>query len=406
MVRVFMLFCMISLSGCSVVNTLRMKSANDDIVPLWAKAQSIQHFDATYIGHKPYITVNANGQDLLFLIDTGASFSILFDTEKGKNVSSTKGYELSVGGWGEGASTPAYQTVINTLMLGNITFSDVKVAYIPLSESHYYHTPQEARFDGVLGHDILRHFSWRFDKQSGVISASREPLLPIANHVAIPFTTFWGKLSIPASVHFNSEHQYEREVVIDTGSRHYFKLNTAFIKNNDITLPQTVSAADFGMNGKAMHHRFTLDKLVIGELTFNNVKSNVIKSDDEDDWWIIGSALINQYVSIIDYHTSQFALQPYENGVFRSQYNLSGLEIRKLIDGNFVVRHVADGFAAKDENIEVGDVITEINQIPAQSLSEEEWLSIANLDIPLSLCFESKRCVTLPMNHIDGYSNL
>ena len=89
MVRVFMLLCMISLSGCSVVNTLRMKSANDDIVPLWAKAQSIQHFDATYIGHKPYITVNANGQDLLFLIDTGASFSILFDKMKlGDKISS------------------------------------------------------------------------------------------------------------------------------------------------------------------------------------------------------------------------------------------------------------------------------------------------------------------------------
>ena len=406
MVRLLLLLTLLGLSGCSVVNTLRMKSANDDILPSWPASQTLERFDAHYIGHKPYISVDANGQSLLFLIDTGASFTILFDTEKGRRVATQKGYELSVGGWGDGARTPAYQTNIETFNLGNVAFKNVKAAFIPLSESQYYHSEEEAVFDGVLGHDILRHFAWTFDKKAGVISASKTPILQAHSRGAIPFETFLGKLSIPVSVQFDQNHQYRREIVIDTGSRHYFKLNTAFIDNQDIRLPVSVTAADFGMSGRAQHQRFTLKQLTIGDNILNNVKTNVIESDDEDDWWIIGSALMNQYVSIIDYHTSQFGLLPYEGHTFSSLYNLSGIELRKLRDGNFIVRYVSPEFAAANLDVAIGDRVARVNEHDASALSEEDWLFIANQPTPIALCLTDNRCMTIPMSHITGYSGL
>ena len=74
------------LGGCSVANTLRMMNANSDIEPVLPTNdhnEFQQSLPAVYIGEKPYIKVQANEQEeLLFLIDTGASFTMLFDTEK------------------------------------------------------------------------------------------------------------------------------------------------------------------------------------------------------------------------------------------------------------------------------------------------------------------------------------
>lgn len=82
--RMVFLIAALTLSGCSVVNTLRMKSANDELSPIWPQGQTEHEFDAVYIGHKPYVHVTMDGQELLFLIDSGASFTMLFDTPKGR----------------------------------------------------------------------------------------------------------------------------------------------------------------------------------------------------------------------------------------------------------------------------------------------------------------------------------
>ena len=148
------------LNGCSVVNSIRMMAANNDLEPIWAKGASEQSLEAVYIGEKPYIYLTANNdKKLLFLIDTGASFTMLFDTQKGAPLASEKCFDMQIAGWGDGEDTYAYQSSLKSLQIGKVSFKNVKVAYIPISTSQYYMRPDEAIFDGVLGHDILRHFS-------------------------------------------------------------------------------------------------------------------------------------------------------------------------------------------------------------------------------------------------------
>ena len=128
-----------SLNGCSVANALRMMRANNDLVAQWPTDKKPQVLEAFYIGEKPYIKVLANNDtELLFLIDTGASFTMLFDTDKGTKLANHKGFDLSVKGWGDGEDTPAYQTLLTSLSIGKVSFRDVKVAYIPISTSQYY----------------------------------------------------------------------------------------------------------------------------------------------------------------------------------------------------------------------------------------------------------------------------
>jgi hypothetical protein len=187
------------LNGCSVVNSIRMMAANNDLEPIWAKGASEQSLEAVYIGEKTYIYLTANNdKKLLFLIDTGASFTMLFDTKKGAPLASEKGFDMQIAGWGDGEDTYAYQSSLKSLQIGKVSFKNVKVAYIPISTSQYYMRPDEAIFDGVLGHDILRHFSWTFGKANNTISLSATPYLVKGGDTNLPMdVTFVNKISIP-----------------------------------------------------------------------------------------------------------------------------------------------------------------------------------------------------------------
>ncbi|MGY0642463.1 MAG: hypothetical protein ACW7DM_16980 [Paraglaciecola chathamensis] len=212
-------FC-VALSSCSIVNSLRMMNANNEIKPIWKTAQhNKQILTAYYIGEKPYIKLRVNKQ-------------------------------------------------------------------------------HEAIFDGVIGHDLMKHFVWTFDKRKQTISLAANSSPAQEKDVALPFTTSLSKISIQSTVYFNEHDSNTRNIVIDTGSRHYMKMNTAYADKNDIRLPSSsISAADFGLSGKALHQRVTLPALQLGNLSLPYIKTNIIKSNDEDDWWILGSALLNQFIA-------------------------------------------------------------------------------------------------------------
>ncbi|MDO6695426.1 aspartyl protease family protein [Aliiglaciecola sp. 3_MG-2023] len=395
------------LSGCSLVNSLRMMHANDDIEPNWPSPKNDQVLPAIYIGEKPYVRLLVNDStELLFLIDTGASFSMVFDTPKGKSLLTKKGFELKIAGWGEGQDTQAYQSELASLHIGEVEFENVKVAYIPISLSPYYLREDEAIFDGVLGHDILRHFAWTLDKQKALITASAEPQTVHKGDDAMPISVSFSKLSIDATVEFNQSTKLQREVLIDTGSRHYFKMSAAFPIENDIALPtKKIMAADFGMSGMTEHQRVTIPAIHFQSLQINGVKTNLIPSDDEDDWWVIGSALMNQFITVIDYHNHQFIMRAYPQHVFASRYNLAGVELRKLQNGNFVVRYVTAGLPAEVSGLQAGDEIISINQIPAIQISEQQWIELNATPGSRQMCVRNRDCISYVSQHILGYSS-
>lgn len=396
------------LSACSIANSLRMMSANNNTVPVWqtSEKKAEQNIQAYYIGEKPYIKLRINNkEDALFLIDTGASFSMIFDTPTISKLTFKKGYSLAVAGWGEGEDTLAYQTQLSSIHLGDIKFSNVNVAYIPISTSQYYLTEEEAIFDGVIGHDLMRHFVWTFDKANERVSVSSKKINSLKSDVSLAFKTSLSKISIPATFRFNDKDEIKRNIVIDTGSRHYIKMNTAFAKNKGIELPETsITAADFGMSGKASHQRVTIPIVNLGHLTLPNVKVNLIKSDDEDDWWIVGSALLNQFVTIIDYPNNTFTIRPYAHETYNTKYNLAGLDLRKLRNGRLLVRYVYPDLPADLASITAGLVLVSIDGKETTNISEQDWLEMANTPTSYELCFEKDLCKIITTQGIEGYS--
>jgi predicted aspartyl protease len=402
---------LLSLTGCGFANMIRIRNANDNIVPLWRDNQTQTDLITHYVGVKPYVEVSINGIDgFKFLIDTGATFSILEDSNKVKMLNLEKGYSLPIHGWGDEGASTGYQTKAQTVSLNGVDFHDVTFAYIPLSDTKYFLDQEELIYDGVLGHDFLHHFSWTFDKQQNKISINTEPYVETGEETTIPFDTFLSKLNIESEIDFGQNQIVKQGLTIDTGSRYFVKVDAAYVYNEDIDLPSPqITAADFGLSGQTIHPRVTVPKVRLGDLEFTNVKTNVIGNidGDGDDWWVVGSALLSQFKTIIDYHSSKIHIIPYEDSTYKSAYNLLGLELRPLQNGHFIVRYVFPQMASHSFDIEKGDIISKIDGKSTKEISLEKWLSISDQASNYSICRirEQEKCFTIESKEIEGYSN-
>lgn len=392
------------LQACGVVNSLKMRYANDDLKPDWRASEASAEQKAAFIGVKPYIDVKLNGQGpFRFLLDTGASFSVLHGTPKVKALGLPKGFELAVGGWGDEKDSVAYQTRVNSLELEGVSFSRVSFAMLDVEQSLYYSRPDEVLYDGVIGHDVMKHFSWSMNWQRQRIAISRHSHSPQPEEVAIPFEVSFSKLELDIGIAFNQAESVSHPVWLDTGSRHYLKINRAYLDNRDIAPPGTqVSAVDFGLSGRAGHQRVTLPQVSLGDIQLTKVKTNLIEEGDEEDFWVIGSALLQHFEVRVDYPSDTLFLTPLTP--FVSRYNLLGLELRKLQGGDFVVRYVFPELVAAHSGIEEGDVITQINGLAASEISQADWLALSATPGEYKVCLERGPCVALRSVHIPGYS--
>ncbi|NMH59146.1 aspartyl protease family protein [Alteromonas ponticola] len=412
-IKILLSFSMIlMLSGCSFLNQIRMRFANDDLTAQWRVKEEQIALPTRYISNKPHVYVDINGEeDFLFLIDSGASISYLMDSAKVAEMNLDRGFDLLAAGWGDGKDSIAYQVTVKQLNLSGVSFENVSMAYLPVAKSPYFARADEVVIDGVLGHDILKHFVWQFDERLNRIKISRTPFQAGPEDVTVEFDISMSKLSIPVKIDLGNERVIQHDVLIDTGSRHYFKLNQTYLDEESIALNlPSVEAADFGLSGRAIHRRVTLPGLKVGSVNMPNIKTNLIETDDADDFWVIGSAALNQYISTLDYTQNKLFLTPYPDHHFNSQYNLIGLELRKITSGEFVVRYVMPDMATSDFDFKVGDLITRLSGKPSSEITEDEWLMLSDQPGEYEICrvrepTVNQQCFLVASKHVEGYSN-
>ncbi|MDK2594154.1 aspartyl protease family protein [Pseudoalteromonas obscura] len=395
-----------TLSGCSVANYIRLKYENDDIQPHWQAGQTTTKVDAQ-ISAKPYVYMSINGvHGFKMMIDTGASISILYDSKKVKALALKEGYSLELGGWGDGKNSLGFQTDVSEIQLGNVSFQGVSFAYLPVTESEYFLRADEAVFDGILGHDILKHFTWYIDSKAGSIEISREPYKPSEQDISIPMRVSLSKLYFDSEIDLGDNQTMSQELVLDTGSRHYFKLNNYHVRDLGYEFKgKTVTGSDFGLSGQTIHQRGTIPSLQVAGLELSNVKTNFIEGGD-DGKSVIGSSVLSHFNYVIDYHNLSLYLKPYKSVVFNARYNLLGLELRKLVSGAFVVRYVMPDMAAFGAGIKVGDEVLSFNGVEAHRLSQKDWIDVSATQGEHELCISRDNlCFKLSADHVAGYSN-
>lgn len=129
------------------------------------------------INHRPFIEVMINGKGpLRFVIDTGASLSVLSDktAEKlGIKPVARGGSARAVGGSG---SFPIIYGLLESLTLG-----EAKIEAVPVYLRTVHHdpnTPDREHADGYIGLSVLSNFGVTIDYQARQMGLDRTPLKP------------------------------------------------------------------------------------------------------------------------------------------------------------------------------------------------------------------------------------
>lgn len=127
------------------------------------------------VNHRPFVEVMINGKGpLRFVIDTGASLSVLSDKAAGQlgvKAVARGGSARAVGGTG---SFPIVYGVLDSLAIGEMKIESVPI-YIRTVHSAEG-TPEDARADGYIGLSTLSSFATTLDYQSRQMTLDRTPM--------------------------------------------------------------------------------------------------------------------------------------------------------------------------------------------------------------------------------------
>lgn len=289
-------------------------------------------------GNRPFINVKINNkQSLRFVIDTGASLSVISDkaaSQLGIKPIARGGHARAVGGSGEFAIVYG--------LLDSIAIGDAKVDLVP-AYIRTVHSPAEAsqaeKPDGYIGLSVLSNYAVTIDYKEKKLILDRTPVKgeapapsPLTNLVApavlddkinIPLRSTSGGLASAEGL--LDGHEKPFNFIIDTGATttviskaavKRFKLESLKLKD---LLFQVIGAAGVEHDVEAIG----LNTLTVNNLRQRNARALILNLDPVNETsgfeqhGILGGDFLRHFLVQMDLRQFKFQLTPQSTGIER-----------------------------------------------------------------------------------------
>jgi predicted aspartyl protease/Tfp pilus assembly protein PilF len=283
-------------------------------------------------GNRPFIKVKINNkQTLRFVIDTGASLSVISDKAAetlGIKPIARGGHARAVGGSGTFAITYG--------LLDSVLIGDAKIDLVPVY-IRTVHSPSEAReeerADGYIGLSVLSNFAVTIDYQDKKIILDRTEL-KVENAVAPLTPESEDKINIPlrstsgglaSAEGLLAGHEKPFNFIIDTGASttvisksavKRFSLENLKLKN---MIFQVVGAAGIEKDVEAIG----LATLTVNNLRQRNARALILNLDPVNETsgfeqhGILGGDFLRHFLVQMDMRQFKFHLTPQSGGIER-----------------------------------------------------------------------------------------
>ena len=290
------------------------------------------------------VPVVINGVALNFLVDTGVSFTLIFDNHKAKQLGLATDQPYMLRGLGNQPALEAFKVSLNRLQIGDLRFERLDALVLPENEFELSRR-MGTQIDGIIGHDLFSDYPVLIDYQRKFLMVNPVSLarkwksdkilhFPLFFHRRKPHI----QLELPQ---FDTD-TIQGELMLDTGLSDAVWL---FPKMNGIVQNPPVFE-DFlgtGINGDVFGQRGKLSRFLLGAMELKNVKVAYPEVDSiqaipiaENRIGSIGAELLSRFKVLIDYPNAQISLMPTRQTNKPFYYNLSGLEIE--YDGMRIVK--------------------------------------------------------------------
>lgn len=282
------------------------------------------------------IPISINGQDLSFVLDSGASNTILFgltgiDSLALKNIEKVKLFGL-----GSGAAVEGMLSKNNKLQVGNILGLGQQIYVIP-NDKFDLSTQMGETIHGIIGYNLFKNFvvSINYKRKQLVFytpekykppSSKKYKIFDLPIHHRKPY------LNAKVTLQDKSEHQVK--LLIDSGNS-----DALWIFENETTglQPKSKFFIDYlgeGLSGSVIGKRNKISFFSIGEFVFKNPTTAFLDSIATQNASFhhyrqgsIGSLILQRFKVILDYSNHKIYLKKTRSFKNEFRYNRAGIEL-------------------------------------------------------------------------------
>ena len=304
------------------------------------------------------IPVKVNGTPLNFILDTGASHSIIFNLEKVDSLNVQKGNKLKISGYGKRDPFEVYYSSKNQLEC-NGYYSNNANLFIMANNNINLSGFLGVNIHGLMGYDFLSNFLVELDYQKSVVNIHgknskikrrlrRSTKTPIKIEKRKPYAI---------TVIENNDGRANLNTLIDTGNGDAMWMLPPLEKS---IIPKK-GFPDFlgtGLSGKVKGMRSKVDQLSLGKHQLNGVTVSLPEVESLANYSTdtnqqlnfkgsVGGEVLSRFKVFLDYQNEMMYLKPRENLKKGFYYNMAGIE---LIEGDLQVFSTIEDVKLKEIN--------------------------------------------------------
>ena len=320
-------------------------------------------------------TVNGS-RPLSFILDTGANVAII-RTAAAKELNLTLEGSVNVGGAGGGTQTGSFVRQATWSLVGLPDFKQPVTMALPFTEL----PPAMGRtVDGIIGGEFIKQFVVEVDYQSRTLTLhNRSEFRYTGPGEAIPIDFVNVIHPVLRARLTAGAEPIERQFILDLGAGGALALHSPFVREQKFLedgRPTIRAIGGAGAGGRVTGRLGRVQSLQIGRYV---VKEPITMfSQDAAGAFAngqlagnIGAQTAMRFRLFLDYGRKQIILEP--SALFDTPFDraTSGLALRALGDDyrTFRVIDVLEDSPASSAGIQMGDVITSIDEIPAAELT-------------------------------------
>jgi len=294
------------------------------------------------------IPVEVNGSKLSFILDSGASSTILFNISNQDSIQLNNAKQV-IRGWGEGETVKAITSTGNSFKIGEVQNKNESFFMI-LDKTLNFSVSLGLPIHGIIGYSLFKDLAIEIDYINEVIKfhdpiyfdykiRRKSEILKISSENKRVF--------VMAKAFLDENKEIPVKLLVDTGSSDAVWLFKDEI--GEINMPDKYFE-DFlgeGLAGEIYGKRTKINKINIGSFSFNDAKvsfpdieSFLIRKVVENRNGSIGGELLKRFHVIFDFSRGFLILKRNKNFNLPFEYNMSGINIQHR-----GVRYIAERIA-------------------------------------------------------------
>jgi hypothetical protein len=323
------------------------------------------------------VTVN-NSRPLSFILDSGANVAII-RTDVAKELGLKLEGNVGVGGAGSGPpQAGSFVRQATWSLVGLPGFSQPVTLAVPMPELPL---AMGRPVDGIIGGEFIKEFVVELDYQARVLKLHDAGAFRYAGAgetIPIEFVNVIHPV-LRASVTPMGGQPTEQRFVLDIGASGALTLHSPFVREQkllDSGLPTIRAIGGAGAGGRVTGRMGRVQALQIGRFVLR--EPITMFAQDAGGAFAnaalagnIGAQIAMRFRVFLDYGRKRIILEP--SSMFDKAFDraFSGLALRALGDDfrTFRVIDVLEDSPASDAGIQLGDIITSIDEMPASGLT-------------------------------------